>query len=130
MDGSTSTSTLASWLVLVGPSGCGKSTLLRTIAGLSAPTRAPSRWRAPRWTMAAGPRRPSSAPVGMVFQDHTLFPAPHPRRQRGSLACAAGRRPTAVGAAEELLELVGIGHLARRCFPTRSGRERQLAGAP
>lgn len=61
-------------LALVGPSGCGKSTLLRSIAGLehldegsiaiSGTTVDDSRRRLP----------PEKRHVGLVFQDHSLFP--------------------------------------------------------
>jgi NitT/TauT family transport system ATP-binding protein len=52
---------------VVGPSGCGKSTLLRLIAGLDAP----SAGRLRRY--GADLDGPSRA-VGIVFQDHVLFP--------------------------------------------------------
>jgi len=57
-------------LVLVGPSGCGKSTLLRIIAGLDVPQEG---------TIAIGSAEVTSLPpeqrrVGLVFQDHALFP--------------------------------------------------------
>ncbi|WP_246102524.1 ABC transporter ATP-binding protein [Methylobacterium terricola] len=55
------------FVALVGPSGCGKSTLLRLIAGLEA--------------ASGGTRQrygtPFEAPsheVGIIFQDHVLFP--------------------------------------------------------
>jgi NitT/TauT family transport system ATP-binding protein len=52
---------------VVGPSGCGKSTLLRLIAGLETPTSGQLR----RGGAALdGPSRE----VGVVFQDHVLFP--------------------------------------------------------
>ena len=57
----------ASFVSVVGPSGCGKSTLLRLIAGLEEPTEG----RLRRYGAALdGPSRE----VGIVFQDHVLFP--------------------------------------------------------
>ncbi len=56
-----------SFVSVVGPSGCGKSTLLRLIAGLDAPTQGALRRGG---AMLAGPSRD----VGIVFQDHVLFP--------------------------------------------------------
>ena len=51
---------------IVGPSGCGKSSLLRAIAGLDQPTSG---------TLHIAPRRgEASARIGMVFQEHGLFP--------------------------------------------------------
>ena len=56
-----------SFVSIVGPSGCGKSTLLRLIAGLEPPTEGQLR----RYGAALdGPSRE----VGIVFQDHVLFP--------------------------------------------------------
>jgi len=56
-----------SFVSVVGPSGCGKSTLLRLIAGLEEPTEG----RLRRYGAALdGPSRE----VGIVFQDHVLFP--------------------------------------------------------
>jgi len=52
---------------VVGPSGCGKSTLLRLIAGLETPTQG-SLLRG--GAALDGPSRE----VGIVFQDHVLFP--------------------------------------------------------
>jgi NitT/TauT family transport system ATP-binding protein len=56
-----------SFVSVVGPSGCGKSTLLRLVAGLEAPTEG----RLRRYGAELdGPSRE----VGIVFQDHVLFP--------------------------------------------------------
>ncbi len=54
------------FFAIIGPSGCGKSTLLRTIAGLEPPTSG-------RLNMGEsnGLVNPS---IGMVFQEHGLFP--------------------------------------------------------
>lgn len=56
-----------SFVSLVGPSGCGKSTLLRLIAGLDAPTSG---------TMFryGAPLDSPSHEVGIIFQEHVLFP--------------------------------------------------------
>jgi NitT/TauT family transport system ATP-binding protein len=52
---------------VVGPSGCGKSTLLRLIAGLDQPTQG-------RLRRDGLPLDGPSRSVGIVFQDHVLFP--------------------------------------------------------
>jgi NitT/TauT family transport system ATP-binding protein len=56
-----------SFVSVVGPSGCGKSTLLRLIAGLEGPTEGQLRRYGAELD---GPSRE----VGIVFQDHVLFP--------------------------------------------------------
>lgn len=56
-----------SFVSVVGPSGCGKSTLLRLIAGLDSPTEGEMRRHG---AALDGPSRD----VGIVFQDHVLFP--------------------------------------------------------
>jgi NitT/TauT family transport system ATP-binding protein len=56
-----------SFVSVVGPSGCGKSTLLRLIAGLDAPTAGEMR-------RYGRPLNGPSRDVGVVFQDHVLFP--------------------------------------------------------
>lgn len=61
-------------LALVGPSGCGKSTLLRLIAGL---TRCDAGRLRIRDALVDGPGSwcpPEHRHVGIVFQDHALFP--------------------------------------------------------
>ncbi len=56
-----------SFVSVVGPSGCGKSTLLRLVAGLEMPdTGTMQRYGTP----LDGP----SHEVGIVFQEHVLFP--------------------------------------------------------
>ncbi len=53
------------FISIVGPSGCGKSTLLRVIAGLVAPSAGEIEIQ----------HKDASRPlVGMVFQDHSIYP--------------------------------------------------------
>jgi iron(III) transport system ATP-binding protein len=61
-------------LALVGPSGCGKSTLLRIVAGLAAADR--GEVRIGGRLVEDGSRRadPEQRDVGLVFQEHALFP--------------------------------------------------------
>ena len=61
-------------LALVGPSGCGKSTLLRVVAGLNAADRGAVHIGGV--LVEDGTRRadPEHRDVGLVFQEHALFP--------------------------------------------------------
>ena len=60
-------------LTLIGPSGCGKSTTLRLIAGLERPTSGTIRI-ADEVVAGSSWRAPERRRVGLVFQDHALFP--------------------------------------------------------
>jgi ABC-type Fe3+/spermidine/putrescine transport system ATPase subunit len=57
-------------VVVLGPSGCGKSTLLRAIAGLERPTSG----RVLLDGRDVTELRPDQRRVGLMFQDHALFP--------------------------------------------------------
>jgi iron(III) transport system ATP-binding protein len=110
-------------LTVIGPSGCGKSTLLRLAAGLERPDGgtvelegrevAGSRWVPPE------KRR-----VGLVFQDHALFPH---LDVATNIAFGLDRlpRPERVPRVAEVLELVGLGELGRRYPHELSGGEQQ-----
>ena len=113
-------------LTLIGPSGCGKSTSLRLVAGLERPDSG-------RISIAgetvAGPRSwqpPERRRVGMVFQDHALFPhltvGENVAFGLDSSARARSRRRARVA---EVLDLVRLGHLARRYPHELSGGEQQ-----
>jgi ABC-type Fe3+/spermidine/putrescine transport system ATPase subunit len=56
-------------VAVIGPSGCGKSSLLRAVAGLVA-----ARGRMSARGRALDPLPPHRRGVGVVFQDHALFP--------------------------------------------------------
>lgn len=119
---------------LTGPSGSGKSTLLRVIAGLQV---------ADRGTVAVDGQDVTALPphrrgIGLVFQDHGLFPhldvsgnVGFSLRTRG-----VGSRLRAVRV-EELLGLMGLEEFGSRRVSTLSGGEQQrvalaraLAAAP
>ncbi|OIK29186.1 ABC transporter ATP-binding protein [Streptomyces malaysiense] len=107
---------------VLGPSGSGKSTLLRAVAGLQA-------LDAGRVSLAG--RDQGGVPahrrgVGLMFQDHQLFP----QRDVGANVAfglrmhgvTKGERDDRVG---ELLELVGLPGAARRAVAALSGGEQQ-----
>ena len=122
---------------MIGPNGAGKSTLLRALAGLvplteghvGAATARPGRaWRRPL--------RPRTARVGLVFQDHLLFPhltaldnVAFGPRSRGTAARPRPRRTR-----RAWLDRLGVGDLADRRpraavrRPGPAGRDRPGAG--
>ncbi|MEY4605359.1 MAG: Fe(3+) ions import ATP-binding protein FbpC 2 [Actinomycetota bacterium] len=107
-------------LALVGPSGCGKSTLLRALAGLASLDAGRVQIGGRDVTDLVAERRR----VGLVFQDNALFG--HLRVDR-NVAFGLRHLPRAERAAlvAEMLELVGLGRLARRYPHQLSGGEQQ-----
>jgi len=111
-------------LALVGPSGCGKTTTLRLIAGLERPDdgviRLNDRVVASKNTFIP----PEKRGLGMVFQDHALFP----HLTVFENVAFGLRRQTQKQLHEtttEMLTLVGLAHLAKRYPHALSGGERQ-----
>lgn len=107
---------------LFGPSGSGKSTLLRCLAGLSRPQRGRLVVNGVVWQNEKIFVPPHQRPVGMVFQDATLFP--HLDVQQ-NLDFGARRSKTKANGTEHLIETLGIGHLLKRRTNALSGGERQ-----
>ena len=109
-----------SFFALLGPSGCGKTTTLRMVAGLERPTGG----RILLGDEDVTDARPYRRPVNTVFQSYALFPhldvfenvAFGLRRRR------AAELRSRVG---EALELVELGHLARRKPAQLSGGQQQ-----
>ncbi|MFO7572551.1 MAG: ABC transporter ATP-binding protein [Gaiellaceae bacterium] len=109
-------------VTVLGPSGSGKSTLLRVIAGLQRPDRG----RVLLDDVDLAPVPPHRRGIGLVFQDHALFPhrdvwgnVVFGLRMRGDASAAIERR------GREVLELVGLSGLERRSVATLSGGEQQ-----
>lgn len=111
-------------VTVIGPSGCGKSTMLRLIAGLE-------RLDAGRISIAgdvvADRRRfqePERRRVGLVFQDHALFPNLTVAK---NVAFGLNRMPAPERRKRvaEVLELVRLGHLSSRYPHELSGGEQQ-----
>lgn len=109
-------------LCVLGPSGCGKSTLLRAVAGLEPPVTG---------TIHLDGRdlaglRPDQRDVGLMFQEHALFP-----HRTVAENVAFGPRVHGLDRADvrqrvaEALALVGLGGTADRHVDELSGGERQ-----
>lgn len=111
-------------LALLGPSGCGKTTSLRLIAGFERPDTGTIVLNGrpvatPRLFVPAEKRA-----VGMVFQDHALFP--HLTVARNVAFGLKGRPKAEVReTVEHMLSLVGLARLAARYPHELSGGERQ-----
>lgn len=109
-------------LAVIGPSGCGKSTVLKLIAGFLMPHQG---------TIRIGDQDVSSVPprkrdLGIVFQNYALFPhmsiaenIGYPLKLRNIPAADAGPR------IREVLEMVGLSHLADRPPRSLSGGQQQ-----
>src|SRR6056297_3782531 len=63
-----------SFTALLGPSGCGKTTLLRIVAGLERSDGGSVMLGARQVDGPGGRTPPERRSVGLVFQDHALFP--------------------------------------------------------
>ncbi len=107
-------------VVIVGPSGCGKSSLLRAIAGLD--PIAAGRVVLDGRDVTALP--PEKRRIGLVFQDHALFPH---RRVDQNIAFGLTHLDRAGRArrVDELLELVRLPGVGKRYPHELSGGEQQ-----
>ena len=109
---------------LLGPSGSGKSTLLRLAAGLERLQSGVIRLDGKVLSEPARQPPPEARPVGLVFQEHVLFP--HKTVEENVAfglrrLSAAERRKVA----KRCLADVGLSALARRYPHTLSGGEQQ-----
>jgi molybdate transport system ATP-binding protein len=107
---------------LTGPSGAGKTTIIRALAGLEKPDSGRISFGETSWFNSADktwvPAR--ARKVGYVFQEHTLFPHLNIEKNVG-FSCRDRSR------VHELLEILGIRHLAEMMAHQVSGGERQRA---
>jgi len=109
-------------LVLVGPSGCGKSTLLRVLGGIH-PADA-GRIELAGAVVDDGRRStpPEHRRIGLVFQDHALFPHLTVAGNVGFGIRDPNERP---GRTAAMLDLVGLTGYEKRYPHELSGGERQ-----
>jgi iron(III) transport system ATP-binding protein len=111
-------------VALLGPSGCGKSTLLQLIAGLLTPDSGcitlGGKTVADRTTFV----EPNRRRVGMVFQDHALFPHLDVRKNI-SFGLRGLSKSEQLERVEELLVLVQLSEKIDRPVHELSGGEQQ-----
>lgn len=111
-------------LTVIGPSGCGKSTMLRMIAGLERPDSGTITIAGDVVADRRNFQEPERRRVGLVFQDHALFPnltvAKNVAFGLNRLSLPERRKRVA-----EVLELVRLDHLAARYPHELSGGEQQ-----
>ncbi len=108
-------------IALLGPSGCGKTTLLRLVAGFEQPDAGTIRLGE---AIVAGDDTwvpPERRHVGMVFQDHALFPHLDVGENVGFGVAKANRTERVA----EVLALVGLSGLERRMPSELSGGQQQ-----
>ncbi len=109
-------------LAVLGPSGCGKTTLLRLLAGFERPDAGSI---AIDGTAAAGPGTfvpPERRRVGIVVQDHALFPH---LTVGGNVAYGLRRDPGRQRRVDEVLAMVGLDGLGDRYPAELSGGQQQ-----
>jgi molybdate transport system ATP-binding protein len=113
---------------LFGPSGSGKSTLIQLIAGLVKPREGHVRFAGETWSdsRTGGFLPPHRRGIGLVFQEHRLFPH---RSVRENLLYPTRFRPEARAGRDENLAriagLLGIAPLLDRRTQALSGGEKQ-----
>lgn len=112
--------------VLIGPSGCGKTSLLRAVAGLERCSAGTIRMDGQVLSDAvAGLHVPAEARrIGMVFQDYALFPH---LSVADNVAFGVKKLPAAERSdrVARMLDLVGLGHAAKRPPHELSGGQQQ-----
>src|SRR5664279_2671486 len=107
---------------LLGPSGCGKTTALRIVAGFEQPTAGELLVDGNDVTGVPASKRN----MGMVFQAYSLFPNMTAKQNvEFGLRMHKVARDKCHSRAEELLDLVGLGHAATRYPHQLSGGMQQ-----
>jgi iron(III) transport system ATP-binding protein len=105
---------------LLGPSGCGKTTVLRCIAGFEAPSAGRILLAGAVVSSAQRSLPPEKRRVGMVFQEHALFPH---LTAAGNIAF--GLHEDEERRIRELAALTGIGDLLEKYPHELSGGQQQ-----
>ena len=108
---------------LLGPSGCGKSTTLRMIAGVEKPSSGKIFVDEELTSNASFQVPPEARSIGLMFQDFALFP--HLNVQQNVYFGLAGSKEFKEKRSLDLLERVGLAHLAFNYPHSLSGGEQQ-----
>jgi iron(III) transport system ATP-binding protein len=110
---------------LLGPSGCGKTTVLRCIAGFEHPAGGRIHLQGAEVSSAQRSVAPEKRRIGMVFQEHALFPH---LTAGENIAFGLPDKRKAADRAEELASLVGIsGLLAKYPHELSGGQQQRVA---
>ncbi|WP_162416641.1 sulfate/molybdate ABC transporter ATP-binding protein [Cyclobacterium roseum] len=108
---------------IYGPSGAGKSSILRLISGLMKPEGGLLKVDGEVWysNVEAVNLKPTKRNIGMVFQEHSLFPNMS-IAENLEFALSKGQPPQIV---QDLLERVGLKKLASKKPSVLSGGQKQ-----
>ena len=107
---------------LLGPSGCGKTTVLRCIAGFETPRSGRILLNGAVVSSAGISVPPEKRRIGMVFQEHALFP--HLSAAR-NIAFGISHQEAAEKRVQELAALTGISELLQKYPHELSGGQQQ-----
>ena len=109
-------------ITLLGPSGCGKTTLLRMIAGFEEPTKGQIWFGDKRVDRLA----PNLRDTAMVFQSYAIFPHLNVFENVAfGLRMKRLSKEQVAKQVNDVLELVGLGHLGHRQPSQLSGGQQQ-----
>jgi iron(III) transport system ATP-binding protein len=107
---------------LLGPSGCGKTTVLRAVAGFEPVLAGQIRLDGEPVSTPALQLPPEARRIGMVFQDHALFPH---LSVAANVAFGLHGVADAEARVQLMLDTVGLGHAGRRFPHELSGGQQQ-----
>ena len=107
---------------LLGPSGCGKTTVLRAIAGFEPLGAGQVRLGGVVISSAQQHLPPEQRRIGMVFQDHALFPH---LTVAANVGFGLRGQPDAAQRVQQMLDTVGLGAAGARYPHQLSGGQQQ-----
>ncbi len=107
---------------LLGPSGCGKTSVLRALAGFEPVWRGTVSLGGQVLSQPGKSLPPERRRMGMVFQDHALFPHLNVAQ---NVAFGLRGRPDADARVQAMLSLVGLDQAGRRFPHELSGGQQQ-----